>query len=357
MIREYIATGKTLDEARNAAKAGLNAPAKFLLDVHEEVLVQPRKKILGLFGGADAKVRAWYDDGVSEAKAKKPEKTQKQKKQPAPQQAKKADGKEAPKKEQPQKEQPKKPQPKKDNKKAPAKQQRPENKPQPVKEAPKAEAKAEEKKDFPASVDLAYAKAYFEAILKGLRVEAENVNVTYKEGVVTITLDCEDYGIIIGTRGATLDSIQYLISLAMKKHENAYVRVTIDVGDYREKRNETLRNLARKNAQYVLRTKRRYTFEPMTPYDRRIIHTAIQEIEGVESRSIGANQDRRVVLEPTGGAVKGGRGQKRDSGRRGGRGGASRGTSKAPENYVPKADRADLPKFGKIQVNNPADGE
>ena len=70
MIKEYIATGKTIEEAIANAKAGLNAPAKFLLDVHAEVIEQPRKKILGLFGGADAKVRAWYDDGVKEKKAK-----------------------------------------------------------------------------------------------------------------------------------------------------------------------------------------------------------------------------------------------------------------------------------------------
>ncbi len=355
MIKEYIATGKTLDEAMSAAKAGLNAPAKFLLEVKTEVLEMPRKKILGLFGGADAKVRAWYDDGVKEGKPKKQEKKQKQnKKQQAPAKSQKQEPKNPPKKDVKKESAPAQ-QPKKAAKAPQAPKAAPKAEP---KAAPKAEAtaqepKAEAKKDFPASVDLDFAKSYFAAIVKGLRIDDAELSAEYSEGVIKIILSCEDYGIIIGRRGETLDSIQYLISLAMKKHENAYVRVAIEVGDYREKRNDTLRNLAKKNAQYVLRTGRRYTFEPMSPYDRRIIHTTVQEIEGVESRSIGYNQERRVVIEPVGGAKKPARdGRRNDRRGRGGRGG-SKGTTKAPENYVPKADRADLPKFGKIEVNKP----
>ena len=84
----------------------------------------------------------------------------------------------------------------------------------------------------------------------------------------------------------------------------------------------------------------------MNPYERRVIHTAVQEIEGVESRSIGSNQDRRVVIEPVGGAVKPPR---RDNRNR--RNDRPKATTSAPADYVPKADRADLPKFGKIEVN------
>ncbi len=322
MIKEYIATGKTVDAAIAAAKIGLNAPDKFLLDVHTEVLEYPRKKILGLFGGADAKVRAYYDDGVSEKKQKNARKNKPNKKQ--------------------NNQQANKPQPKKAEKA---------NKPAPKKEtlvAEKAEpVKTEAKRDFPESVDLEYAKSYLAEIIKGLNIDGATLDASYNEGVVSIELSCEDYGIIIGRRGETLDSIQYLMSLAMKKHTNAYVRVAINVGNYREKRNETLRHLAEKNSAYVLRTKRRYTFEPMNPYERRVIHTAVQEIEGVESRSIGSNQDRRVVIEPVGGAIKAPR---RDGGR-GRRNDRPKATTSAPENYVPKADRADLPKFGKIEVN------
>ena len=322
MIRENIATGKTVDEAIENAKAGLNAPDKFALDVHIEIIERPRKKILGLFGGADAKVKAYYDDGVSEKKKKKNNK-QKNKNQNN--------------------------QPKKNVQNQPKKQQ-PEKKAQPEQVKPvekKAAPVAEEtKKEYPASVDLEYAKAYFEEIIKGLQVENAGIDAKYNEGVVTIDLSCEDYGIVIGRRGETLDSIQYLMSLAMKKRCNAYVRVAINVGNYREKRNETLRHLAQKNSAYVLRTKRRYTFEPMNPYERRVIHTAVQEIEGVESRSIGSNQDRRVIIEPVGGAVKP---AKKDS--RGRRNDRPKATTSAPADYTPKADRADLPKFGKIEVN------
>ena len=326
MIKEFIATGKTVDEASAKAKAGLNAPAKFALDVHTEVITLPRKKILGLFGGADAEVRAYYDDGVKEKKPSKKQNNKKNKKAAKPAEQKNAE----PKKENA---------PKKDA--APKKAEPKKEKPQPKKaEEPKAE------KDAPKSVDLEYAKAYLGDIVKGLRIDDAKISAEYTDGVIVIDLECDDYGIIIGRRGETLDSIQYLLSLAMKKRSNGYVRVSINVGNYREKRNDTLKHLAKKNSQYVLRTGRRYTFEPMNPYERRVIHTAVQEIEGVESRSIGYNQDRRVVIEPVGGVKpRGGRGGRKPAPRSG----AS--TTAKPADYTPKKDRADLPKYGKIELN------
>lgn len=303
MLREYIGIGKTIEEATVAAKAGLNAP--LTADIEFEVLVRPQKKIFGLFGGADAQVKASYEDGVKE---KKPNKKQPKKAAPQPR-------KEAPKKE---------------------KAAKPE-----AKAAPKVKESEEVKKDAPKSVDLEYAKSYLFEILKGLNINDAKIDANYENGVVTMDLECEDFGIVIGRRGETLDSIQYLLSLAMKKKSGGYVRVSINVGDYREKRNETLKQLARKHAAYVSRTGKRYTFEPMNPYERRIIHTTIQEIDGVESRSIGYNQDRRVVLEPTGGV------KRNDRSRR-----PSRPAAPAPaSDRAPKADRADLPKFGKIEVN------
>lgn len=308
MIIEKIGTGKTLETAITAAKALLNAPAQ--ADVKTEVLETGSKGFLGLFGAKDYKVKAYYDDGKKEKKApKKPA----QKKQSAPKKEAPAKKEPAPKKEQP-KEQPK-----------------------------EQETKSEQKKEYPKSVDLEYAKAYLLEILKGLKIENPTVNASYSEGVVTMDLDCDDYGIVIGHRGETLDSIQYLLSLVIKKSALEYVRVVINVGNYREKRQETLRALAKKNAQYVLRTGRRHTFEPMNPYERRIIHTAIQEIDGVESRSVGYNQDRKVIIEPTGGVKRG-----NSSNRRGSK---PQSVTKPAENRAPKADRADLPKFGKIEVN------
>ena len=147
-----------------------------------------------------------------------------------------------------------------------------------------------------------------------------------------------------------LDALQYLTSLQIKKQTDKYVRVALNVGNYREKRQETLKNLAKKNAAYVLRTGKRYTFEPMNPYERRILHTAIQEVEGVTSRSIGVDQNRRVVLEPEGGVTNTGSDRERyNRGSRGGRRGGNRSAGSKPA-AAPKADRADLPKFGKIEV-------
>lgn len=316
MIIERIGSGKTLEDAVAAAKAMLNAPAG--ADIKTEVLQTGSKGFLG-FGKKDFEVKVSFDDGKRPEKAKKPTPEKK------PAQQKPAQKKQV----------------------APKKPQAPKKQEAPAKPAQVQEAKSDQpKKEYPKSVDLEYAKSYFLTILEGLKIVDPKIEASYAEGVVTIDLDCEDYGIVIGHRGETLDSIQYLLSLVIKKSTMEYVRVVINVGNYREKRAMTLSNLAKKNAQRVLRTGRRYTFEPMNPYERRIIHTAVQEIEGVESRSIGYNQDRRVVLEPTGGA-------KRNGGNGGNyrRGGRSQAVTKAPENHTPKADRADLPKFGKIEVN------
>lgn len=316
MIIERIGSGKTLEDAVASAKAMLNAPAG--AEIKTEVLQTGSKGFLG-FGKKDFEVKVSFDDGKRPEKAKKPTPEKK------PAQQKPAQKKQV----------------------APKKPQAPKKQDAPAKPAQVQEAKSDQsKKDYPKSVDLEYAKSYFLTILEGLKIVDPKIEASYAEGVVTIDLDCEDYGIVIGHRGETLDSIQYLLSLVIKKSTMEYVRVVINVGNYREKRAMTLSNLANKNAQRVLRTGRRYTFEPMNPYERRIIHTAVQEIEGVESRSIGYNQDRRVVLEPTGGV-------KRNGGNGGNyrRGGRSQAVTKAPENHTPKADRADLPKFGKIEVN------
>ncbi|WP_297129715.1 RNA-binding cell elongation regulator Jag/EloR [uncultured Eubacterium sp.] len=316
MIIERIGSGKTLEDAVAAAKALLNAPVG--ADIKTEVLQTGSKGFLG-FGKKDFEVKVSFDDGKRPEKAKKPTPEKK------PAQQKPAQKKQV----------------------APKKPQAPKKQEAPAKPAQAQEAKSDQpKKEYPKSVDLEYAKSYFLTILEGLKIVDPKIEASYAEGVVTIDLDCEDYGIVIGHRGETLDSIQYLLSLVIKKSTMEYVRVVINVGNYREKRALTLSNLAKKNAQRVLRTGRRYTFEPMNPYERRIIHTAVQEIEGVESRSIGYNQDRRVVLEPTGGA-------KRNGGNGGNyrRGGRNQAVTKAPENHTPKADRADLPKFGKIEVN------
>ena len=293
MIHEAIAIGNTIDEAIANAKKELNAPAD--ADVRTEIVAMPQKKILGLFGGSPAKARAWYETPDA----------------PAPKAEKKAEAPKAPKA------------------------------PKAEKAAPKAEApKAEEVQDaveltpvnIADSASLKSAAEYLTAVLKGMGVAELSIEAfRTKEDEIIFELDCgDDYGVVIGRRGDTLDSIQYLTRLVAnkQKQESEYLRITINVGNYREKRKTTLRELAKKNSEKVLKYGRNVTFEPMNPYERRIIHTAVQEIEGVTSYSVGADAGRRVVIaleegvQPThpskGGYNRG----------RGGRGGYNRGGNK-----------------------------
>ena len=110
----------------------------------------------------------------------------------------------------------------------------------------------------------------------------------------------ESAGVLIGHHGDTLDSLQYLANLAANKkvagEKREFCRITVDVENYRGKREETLRALARNKAEKVLRYKKSQTLEPMNPYERRIIHSEVQKIEGVSTNSIGSENNRRVVL-------------------------------------------------------------
>ena len=121
---------------------------------------------------------------------------------------------------------------------------------------------------------------------------------------------------IIGRRGETLDSIQYLASILVNKDSEDYCRLLLDSNGYREKRRKTLEQLAEKIARRVLRSGRSTTLEPMNPYERRIIHSKISEIEGVTSKSVGEDPYRKVVVSSTTG--------RRSGGNRGGRGGQNR---------------------------------
>lgn len=115
-----------------------------------------------------------------------------------------------------------------------------------------------------------------------------------------ITVDGEDVGMLIGHHGETLDSLQYLANLAANRKEDGvkreYVKITVDVEGYRAKREETLRQLAARMADKVLRHKKSVMLEPMNPYERRIIHSAIQKIPGVSTNSIGSENNRKIVI-------------------------------------------------------------
>jgi spoIIIJ-associated protein len=115
-----------------------------------------------------------------------------------------------------------------------------------------------------------------------------------------IDITGEGAGVLIGHHGDTLDSLQYLANLAANKRVNGvkpdYVKITVDAENYRAKREETLRALARRMADKVLKQKRSVMLEPMNPYERRIIHSEIQNIEGVSTNSIGSENNRKIVI-------------------------------------------------------------
>ena len=307
MIKEAIGVASTIDEARKIATQNLNAPLD--ADVKVEIISMPKKKVLGIFGGADAKVKAFYDDGVEEVK-KAPEKKQ-------------------------------------ENKKAESKT---ESKP----------AKKEIQKKKEPEVDLSGIEAketdatnYLKSILVGMGFSDANVTVKETEEDLFFEITCgEDYGNIIGRRGETLDALQYLTRLYVNRADKDGKRVALNVGDYRKRREETLKSLAKRQAQRAIKYRRSCVLEPMNPYERRIIHTAVQEIEGVTSHSVGEGENRRVVIVS----------DDCDNQRRGGysrdRRGNNGGRRERRPQYVPetpkepreqKVDAATSSRYGKIE--------
>lgn len=318
MIKEAIGVAATIEEARKIALQNLSAPVD--ADVKVEVVTFPKKKILGLFGGSDAKVRASYDDGVSEKKT-------------------------APKAE-------KKPAPAKDEKKPV------EKKPQPKKEfkkdAPKKEAP---KKETAPAIDFSSieptensATAYLKSILAGMGYE--DVTVTARDAGEDVYIEIsgsDDCGNLIGRRGETLDALQYLTRLFLNREDDNNKRVTLNVGDYRKRREEALKGLAKRQAIRVSKYGRSVALDPMNPYERRIIHTAIQEFDGITSYSVGDGDRRRVVIASENGDRRGNYRDRND--RRGGY-----REKRAP--YVPetpkepreqKVDAASSSRYGKIE--------
>lgn len=322
MVKDAIATGATIEEAQQSAIRSLNAPED--ADVQFEVLQFPEKKKFGLFGGKQAEVRAFY-----EAKEEKPKKVATVKKSSG------AKAKAQQKAEKPANQ-------KKEKAAAPKKTAEEKKGTSPKKAEKAAEKPAEPREavsmeEAPEQVKKAYA--YLKTVIEGLGIENYDIDVTKAGKEYFFEVSSEDnYSLLIGRRGETLDSIQYLTRLAANrgKEDGKSVRISINVGDYREKRERTLKDIARKNGRRVRKYGRNMTLNPMNPSERRIIHTTIAEMEGLQSYSIGSDADRRVVIalaegvEPLQPRNNGGRGRN-DRGRggrgndRGGRGRNDRG--------------------------------
>ncbi len=139
------------------------------------------------------------------------------------------------------------------------------------------------------------AVKYLQAIFDNMNV---NVEIDMKEDSdsVDIKIQGQDSGIIIGRRGETLEALQYLAGLAINNGEEGYKKVVIDIENYRKKREDTLIKLSNKLAERVLRTRRSITLEPMSPYERRIIHSTLQNNKMVKTYSLGDEPNRKVVI-------------------------------------------------------------
>ena len=143
----------------------------------------------------------------------------------------------------------------------------------------------------------AAAKKFLSELFATMNVTVE-INAEHSDNMLNIDLVGDDLGIVIGKRGDTLDSLQYLTSLVVNSYTEEYIKVTLDAENYRQKRYDSLIALSERLAQKVAKTGRKHTLEPMNPYERRIIHSNLQSNEKVTTFSVGEEPYRKVVIAP-----------------------------------------------------------
>ena len=254
MLKEAIATGATVDEAKEAACKELGVET-YDDNIEFEILEMSSKKMFGLFGGRPAKVKVTLKINAAQA-----------------------------------------------------------------------------------------AEEFIRNIIRNMDLNDITVSTTEADNIITIDVEGEDVGFIIGRRGETMDALQYLACLAANRIDSSYKRVVINTGDYREKREKTLESLGRRLAIKAAKTGRKSSLEPMNPYERRIIHTAVQKVNGATSWSEGENMNRHVVIGPDG--------KNKDyNNRRGGRRPYHKGRGSKPKNSntpAPNPDRKPLNEGGDV---------
>ena len=306
MIIETIATAQSIEEAKEKALLELNAPED--ADVEYEIIDLPEKKTFGLFGGKPAKVKAFYDDGKKEDVKTAKKATEKPAEKPAEKPVKKATDK--------------------------------------PKKAPKGERpniKAEK----------AYIESssnYLKGILDNMQLGEAEITATEIEDGFCLNISGCDIGNVIGHRGETLDALQYLVSLNYNNDKEGFVRVVVDCNNYRQKRQKTLTELAQRIAAQAAEDHRCQSLEPMNPYERRIIHTAVGEFEGITSWSVSDGKYRRVIIGPVEMEGKNVARHERKNGRNNRRGSQrTKYATVTPTVTREKlSDSADLPLFGRI---------
>ena len=265
MIKTMEKSGRTVDEALRAALAELG------LDVDDvsysyEIVTRPKSGFLGI-GSVPAVVRVSYEEAepVAPKAEKKAEPT-------APRAEKKAEPA-APKAE----------------KKAEAAAPKAEKKPAPVKAEPSPAVVDED-------AEHAAIRAFLTGLLARMGVEAEIEISRRDNGGINVNLSGDGMGAIIGRRGETLDAIQHLTNYVVNRGSDKHMHISVDAENYRSKREESLARLAEKMAEKAIKYKRSMALEPMNSYERHVIHTALQNYEGVTTSSTGVEPNRRVVV-------------------------------------------------------------
>ncbi len=319
-MKEIIATGKTVDEAIDKACIDLGV-SKDDVNLSTEILEMPQKK---LFKTIPAKVKITLnEDGFSVRDfVRREEKIQPEKIEKTEQKRKWGDNNN------------KKPEQKK--------QQQPQEKKtnvQPVKEVEKQVEVFEKEVDLDKIPNGAKAAlTYLQSVAKCMGAEKLTYKAVEIEKGIKFLVDGEDSAILIGRRGDVMDALQYLCLLVSNRADEDYCKITFDVANYRSKRAGVLESLAKKVAFKVKKSGRNQTLEPMNPYERRIIHSTIQDIDGVKSESIGFEPNRRVIVMPEGADRRGQGGRRYNNNSNRSRSGGDRGEKghRAKKDYTPK---------------------
>ena len=299
MSRSYEAKGKTREEAIDNALEALNLTID---EVIVEDIEEGSKGLFGLFGSRPWTVRltaigkeeeasvldthSLFADSLEEKKPA-PKKQPAEKKQPAPKRQPAEKKQDAPKEPKEEKSVPAE----KKEKKQPA-EKKPARKPK--QEAEKKPVTPAEQADRETSAGT--AQEFLQELTKLMGVEVSVHVSTDEEGNVRVNMEGDSQGILIGRRGETLDALQYLTSLKVNKGKSEYTRVTLDTEGYRARREEALVRLANRMANRAVKTGRRVSIEPMNPYERRILHSALQGNPDVTTHSEGEEPNRHVVI-------------------------------------------------------------
>ena len=294
-------TAKTTEEA---ISEGLEKLGVGISDVKVDIIEEGSKGLFGFFGSRLAKIRltVFEDEEGDEVKeifshAAEPAK-------PEPKPVKQAEPAKAEKK-QPAKKA--KPEPKTAEKTEPKPVKTAKARPEKKADAPTQETEAPAREPVPVTpaeqldpaTKAGKAQDFLQNVTKLMGLEGIAVHVkTDDEGYLRVDMQGDTSGILIGRRGETLDALQYLTSLYVNKGQSDYTRVTLDTENYRAKREDTLVRLANRMANRAVKTGRRVSMEPMNPYERRILHSALQGNENVETHSEGEEPNRHVVITP-----------------------------------------------------------